>query len=79
MAGASKVAHLTKVEVLEICKDQDTQELNKPLQGDMTRTSLYISKDMLKSIKTEALKQDTTFNDVTRKLLKKWLFENSDI
>ena len=75
MAGASKEAHLTRVEAIV----EDTQEVNKPSQGDMTRTSLYISKDMLKSIKTEALKQDTTFNDVTRKLLKKWLFENSDI
>jgi len=55
---------------------EDTQGVNNPSQGNMTRTSLYISKDILKSIKTEALKQDTTFNDITRKLLKKWLFEN---
>jgi len=116
MAAPSKMAHLTREEVLEICKKYNrakskgevksldewlkinygfsarslqekikaTVGLKKmdkngfyPIEGvNMTRTSLYISKDMLKSIKTEALKQDTTFNDITRKLLKKWLFEN---
>jgi len=57
--------------------EQETKEPKKATEGaEMVRTALYIDKQLLQDIKIYGLKNDTTFNAITRELLKDFRDKN---